>query len=199
MIRSVHWSMLVPVSTLVSCFEMCSFCSQETVSSSSSEELCFIMERKSRRSSKRRCLAAGRRKGNVDLTPVSPEENIFVSSPSVSTSPQESYLSAASSSSSSVVELEAQVVDSPVAIPSAANCSSPEADRRRRWESLTMSAASSASLFSASLQADFLFSLADLEMRQLCGGHEEDLAGEEEHLCYSNPSLYCIYSAVIWI
>lgn len=177
---------------------MCSFCSQEAVNSSSSEELCFITERKSQRSSKRRCLAAGCRKRNVALPPVSPEENIFVSSPSVSTSPQESYLSAASSPSSSVVELDAQVVDSPVAIPSAAHSSSPEADRRR-WESLTMSAASSTSLFPASLQADFLFSLTDLERRQLCGGHEEDLAGEEEHLCYSNPSLYCFYSAVTWI
>lgn len=170
---------------------MCYFCSQEAVSSSSSEELLFITERKSqRRSSKRRCLAAGRRKPNVGITPVSPEENIFVSSPSVGTSPQESYLSAASSSSSSVVELEAQAVDFPATIPSATNSSSPEADRRR-WESLTMSA--------ACLQADFLFSLTDLERRQLCGGHEEDLAGEEEHLCYSTPSLYCIYPTVTWI
>lgn len=162
---------------------MCSFCSQEAVSTSSSEELCFIKKQKSQRSRKRRCLAAGHRKRNVVLTPVSPEENIFVSSPSVSTLPLESYLSAASSPSPSVVELEAQVVGSPVAIPSAANSSSPEADRRRRREGLTMSAASSASLLPASLQADFLFSLTDLERRQLCGGHEEDLVGEEEHLC----------------
>lgn len=150
---------------------MCSFSSQEAVSNSSSEELCLNWKQKSRRSSKRRCLAAGCRKPNGGLTPVSPEEIIFVSSPSVSASPQESYLSAASSPSSSVVELEAQVVDSPVAIPSAANSSSPEAVRRRRWESLTMSAAS---LFPASLQAD--------------------LAGWAEHLYSSNPSLYCTNS-----
>lgn len=149
---------------------MCSFSSQEAVSNSTTEELCLILKQKSRRSSKRRCLAAGCRKRNGGLTPVSPEENIFVSSPCVSTSPQESYLSAASSPSSSVVELEAQVVDSPVAIPSAANSSSPEAVGRR-WESLTMSAAS---LFPASLQAD--------------------LAGGAAHLYSSNPSLYCIYS-----
>lgn len=171
---------------------MCFFSSQEAVRSSSSEELCLISERKPRRSSKRRCLPAGRRKRNIGLTTVSQEPNVIVSSRSVSTSPQERYLSAASSPSSSVVELEVQVADSPVAIPSAASSSGPEANRRRRRrESLTMSAASSASLLSASLQADFLFSLTDLERRQLCGGHEEDLAGEEEQTFIVLYLFYC--------
>lgn len=39
----------------------------------------------------------------------------------------------------------------------------------------------------ASLQADFLVSLADVERRQLC---EEDLAGEEEPLWFSKLSLH---------
>lgn len=181
---------------------MCSFCSQEAVSSFSSEELCLITKPKSGRSSKRRCLAAGCRKRKAGLTPVSPAKNTFVSSAPVSTSPPESYLSAASSPSSSVVELEAQVVDSPVAIPSAANSSSPEAvrGRRRRRDSLAMSAASSASLFPASLQAEFLFSLTDLERRQLCWGREEDLAGGEEHHlfhCYLDINERILHLAVV--
>lgn len=154
------------------------FCSQEAVNDSSSEELCFIRERKSLRSRKRRCLAAG--KGSV--TPAKPQQSIVDFSPPVRTPPEEIYLSAASSPSSSVVELDTLVVESPVASPEVVNSPSPEADRRRRTRSLTMAAASSASPLTVSLQSDFLFSLSDMERRQLYGGHEADLAGEEEHL-----------------
>lgn len=146
---------------------------------SSADELRFAAKPKSQQSSKRRCLAAGCRKANVGLTPVPPEQILVIPSPPVSTSPPESYLSAVSSPSSSVVELEAQVVDSPVAIPSAANHS-------RRWESPAVPAASSASPLPASLPADFFFSLTDLERKQLWGENEEDLAGEEERLCPSD-------------
>lgn len=155
-------------------FKSAVFVSQEAVSSSSEEELCFVREPRS---------SAG---SSIDLTATSPQQRMFDFSSSARTSPEESYLSSASSSSSSVVELDAPVVDSPVAIPSSANSPSPEADKTRRLAGLTMSAASSASLLPASLQSDFLFSLTDMERRQLCGGHEEDLAGEESYLWYSN-------------
>lgn len=167
---------------------MCCFPSQEAVSSSSSEELFSSGERQSLCSRKRRCLVAGSRKRSVSIT-ASPERSIFDLSPTVRTLPQESYLSSASSTSSSVVELDVQVVDSPVASPSPANSPSPEADRTSSWESLTMSAASSASPLPAALQSDFLFSLTDAERRHLCGGHEENLAGEEGHVWSSNHSL----------
>lgn len=170
---------------------MCCFPSQEDVSSSSSEELFSSGERKSLCSRKRRCLVAGSRKHSVSLTAL-PEQSIFDLSPTVRTLPQESYLSSSSSTSSSVVELDVQVVDSPVATPSPSNSPSPEADRTRSWESLTMSAASSASPLPAALQSDFLFSLTDAERRQLCGGHAENLAGEEGHVWSSN-SLYLFY------
>ncbi|TWW81562.1 E3 ubiquitin-protein ligase RNF43 [Takifugu flavidus] len=160
----------------------------EAVSSSSSEELFSSGERKSLCSRKRRCLVAGSRKRSVSLT-ASPEQSIFDLSPTVRTLPEESYLSSASSTSSSVVELDVQVVDSPVASPSPANSPSPEADRTRSWESLTMSAASSASPLPAALQSDFLFSLTDVERRQLCGGHEENLAAVTEILDRSHARL----------
>lgn len=162
---------------------MSCFPSQEAGSSSSSEKLFSSGERKSLCSRKRRCLVAGSRKRSVSLT-ASPEQSIFDLSPNVRTLPQESYPSSASSTSSSVV-----VVDSPVASPSPAHSPIPEADRTRSWESLTMSAASSASPLPAALQSDFLFSLTDAERRQLCGGHEENLAGEEGHVWSSNHSL----------
>lgn len=167
---------------------MCCFPSQEAVSSSSSEELFSSGERKSLCSRKHRCLVAGSRKRSVSLT-ASPEPSIFDLSPTVRTLPEESYLSPASSTSSSVVQLDVQVVDSPVASPSPANSPSPEADRTRSWESLTMSAASSASPLPAALQSNYLFSLTDAERRQLCGGHEENLAGEEGHVWSGNHSL----------
>lgn len=178
---------------------MCCFLSQEAVSSSSSEELFSIGERKSLRSHKRRCLAAGRRECSVGLSPASPAVSISDLSPAGKTLPEESYLSSASSTSSSVVELDVQVVDSSVASLSPANSPSAEADRTGSWERLTMPAASSASLLPAALQSDFLFSLTDTERRQLCWGHEEDLAGEKARVWHSNHSLYCIYSTVTWI